>query len=126
MQSELPQLKDLAYARSGDKGDVSNIGVIAHSPEAYEILREYLTPARIKAHFGAMVQGDVEVYEMPNIHVLQVVMRRALDGGATRNLRFDQTGKAMGTALLRLSVPVDFELLPDGRRVPVRAFALER
>ena len=117
------QLKELAYARSGDKGDVSNIGVIAHSPEAYDILREYLTPERIKAHFGEMVKGDVEVYEMPNIHVLQVVMRRALDGGATRNLRFDQTGKAMGTALLRLSVPVDFELLPDGRRVPVRAFA---
>jgi hypothetical protein len=123
MQREIPQLQDLAYARSGDKGDVSNIGVIAHSPEAYDILREYLTPARIKAHFGTMVKGDVEVYEMPNIHVLQVVMRRALDGGATRNLRFDQTGKAMGAALLRLPVPVDFELLPDGRRVPVQAFA---
>src|SRR5437016_5733052 len=117
------QLKDLAYARSGDKGDVSNIGVIAHSPEAYEILREYLTPERIKSHFGAMVKGDVEVYEMPNIHVLQVVMRRALEGGATRNLRFDQTGKAMATALLRIPVPAEFELLPDGRRVPVRAFA---
>jgi hypothetical protein len=85
------QLKDLAYARSGDKGDVSNIGVIAHSLEAYDILREYLTPERIKAHFGTLVKGDVEVYEMPNIHVLQVVMRRALEGGATRNLRFDQT-----------------------------------
>jgi hypothetical protein len=123
MQKEMPLLKDLAYARSGDKGDVSNIGVIAHSPEAYEILREYLTPARIKAHFGSMVKGDVEVYEMPNIHVLQIVMRRALEGGATRNLRFDQTGKAMATALLRLPVPVDFEMLPDGTRVPVRAFA---
>jgi hypothetical protein len=119
----MPQLNDLAYARSGDKGDVSNIGVIAHSPEAYEILREYLTPERIKAHFGSMVKGDVEVYEMPNIHVLQVVMRGALEGGATRNLRFDQTGKAMATALLRLPVPVDFEILADGRRVPVRAFA---
>lgn len=113
------QLMDLAYARSGDKGDVSNIGVIAHSPEAYEILREYLTPERIKAHFGDMVKGGVEVYEMPNIHVLQVVMRRALEGGATRNLRFDQTGKAMSTALLRLPVPVEFEPLPDGRRVPI-------
>jgi len=116
-------LKDLAYARSGDKGDVSNIGVIAHSPEAYEILREYLTPERIKAHFGTMVKGDVEVYEMPNIHVLQVVMRRALEGGATRNLRFDQTGKAMGTALLRLPVPVDFEALADGRLVPILTLA---
>jgi hypothetical protein len=123
-QNAMPQLRDLAYARSGDKGDVSNIGLIAQSPEAYEILREYLTPDRIKGHFGPMVKGDVEVYEMPNIHVLQIVMRRALEGGATRNLRFDQTGKAMGTALLRLPVPVEFELLPDGRRVPVRAFAV--
>jgi hypothetical protein len=119
----IPQLKDLAYARSGDKGDVSNIGVIAHSPEAYAILREYLTPDRIKAHFGAMVKGDVEVYEMPNIHVLQVVLRRALEGGATRNLRFDQTGKAMATALLRLPVPVEFEPLADGTRVPIATFA---
>jgi hypothetical protein len=117
------QLKDLAYARSGDKGDVSNIGVIAHSLEAYGILREYLTPERIKAHFGTLVKGDVEVYEMPNIHVLQVVMRRALEGGATRNLRFDQTGKAMATALLRLPVPVEFEPLPDGRRVPILTYA---
>ena len=119
----MPQLMDLAYARSGDKGDVSNIGVIAHSPEAYAILREYLTPERIKAHFGSMVKGNVEIYEMPNIHVLQVVMRRALEGGATRNLRFDQTGKAMATALLRLPVPVEFELLPDGRRVPILTLA---
>jgi hypothetical protein len=117
----MTQLKDLAYARSGDKGDVSSIGVIAHSPEAYAILCDYLTPQRIKAHFGETVHGDVEVYEMPNIHVLQVVMRGALDGGATRNLHFDQTGKAMATALLRLSVPVEFEALPDGRRIPVRA-----
>jgi hypothetical protein len=117
------QLTEIAYARSGDKGDVSNIGVIAHTPEAYQILREYLTPERIKAHFGAMVKGDVEVYEMPNIHVLQVVMRRALEGGATRNLRFDQTGKAMATALLRMPVPVEFELLPDGQKVPVLVHA---
>lgn len=117
------QLTDLAYARSGDKGDVSNIGVIAHTPEAYDVLREYLTPARIKAHFGDMVKGSIEVYEMPNIHVLQVVMRRALEGGATRNLRFDQTGKAMAAALLRLPVPVEFERLPDGRRIPILSMA---
>jgi hypothetical protein len=115
-------LKDLAYARSGDKGDVSNIGVIAFDADCYAILRDYLTPARIKAHFGDMVKGDVAVYELPNIHVLQVVMHRALGGGATRNLRFDQTGKAMGTALLRMPIPVEFERLPSGRRVPVRAF----
>lgn len=117
------QLMDLAYARSGDKGDVSNIGVIARSPEAYDVLREYLTPARIRAHFGAMVKGSVEVYEMPNIHVLQVVMRRALEGGATRNLRFDQTGKAMAGALLRLPVPVELERLPDGRLIPILSLA---
>lgn len=121
MQQDQPLLKDIAYARSGDKGDVSNIGVMAFNADAYAILREYLTPERIKAHFGGLVQGQVEVYEMPNIHVLQVVLRRALGGGATRNLRFDQTGKAMATALLRMPVPVEFERLPSGELVPVRA-----
>lgn len=100
-------LKDLAYTRSGDKGDVSNIGVLAVDHDAYALLRRTLTPERLKAHFGPMVRGPIEVYEMPNIEALQIVMRGALGGGATRTLRFDQTGKAMATALLRLEVPLE-------------------
>lgn len=98
-------LADLAYARSGDKGDVSNIGVIAKSPEAYEVLRTALTPERVREHFGGWVTGDVSVYPMPNIHSFNVLCRGALGGGATRTVRWDQTGKAMATALLRMRMP---------------------
>jgi len=101
------QLRELAYARSGDKGDVCNVGLLAFNRENYELIRKYVTPERIKAHFGDMVKGEVEIYEMPNIEALEIVLRNALDGGATRTLRFDQTGKAMGTALLRMEIPVE-------------------
>jgi hypothetical protein len=101
----MPQiLADLAYARSGDKGDVSNIGVIAKTPEAYAVLEAALTPERIKAHFKGWVQGEVTVYPMPNVHCFNVICRNALGGGATRTVRWDQTGKAMSTALLRMSI----------------------
>ena len=109
MNGSVRLLKDLAYARSGDKGDVSNIGVLAFDRAAYAVLRRTLTPERIKAHFGEMVRGPVEVYEMPNIDALQVVLHGALGGGATRTLRYDQTGKAMATALLRMEIPGDAE-----------------
>lgn len=107
MSGQVRLLKDLAYARSGDKGDVSNIGVLAFDQDAYALLRRALTPQRIKAHFGEMVRGPIEVYEMPNIEALQIVLHGALGGGATRTLRFDQTGKAMATALLRMNIPDD-------------------
>jgi hypothetical protein len=98
------KLVDLAYARSGDKGDVSNIGVLAKGEAAYALLERQLTPERVKAHFGSWVQGEVEVYPMPNIQGFNVVCRQALGGGATRTLRYDQTGKAMATALLRMEL----------------------
>jgi hypothetical protein len=100
------QLKELAYVRSGDKGDVCNIGLLALNAQNYEIIRQQVTPERVKAFFGDMVKGPVNIYELPNIHSLEIVLHNALDGGATRTLRFDQTGKAMGTALLRLEVEV--------------------
>ena len=101
------QLKELAYVRSGDKGDICNIGLLALDAENYELIRREVTPERVKAFFGEMVKGPVKIYEMPNIHALEIVLHNALDGGATRTLRFDQTGKAMGTALLRLEVVVE-------------------
>lgn len=100
------RLCDLAYARSGDKGDVANVGLLALNAENYEILTREVTPERVKQHFGEMVKGPVEIYEMPNIHALEVILRNAIDGGATRTLRFDQTAKAMGTALLRMEIQV--------------------
>lgn len=98
------KLVDLAYARSGDKGDISNIGVIAKDPADYERIGRALTPERIRAHFGTWVQGEVTVYPMPNIHSYNVVCERSLGGGATSTVRFDQTGKAMSTALLRMEL----------------------
>ncbi|MBX5464446.1 MAG: hypothetical protein IRZ26_02695 [Clostridia bacterium] len=100
------RLAELCYARSGDKGDVSNVGLLAFDEAAYQVLRREVTPARVKALMKGVVQGEVEVYELPNILALNVVMRRALGGGATRTLRFDQTGKSLGNALLRLEVEV--------------------
>ncbi|MBA3621684.1 MAG: hypothetical protein H0W51_05110 [Euzebyales bacterium] len=98
------QLVEIAYARSGDKGAESNIGVIAKDSSAYDLLGRVLTPERVKAHFAGWVEGEVTVYPCPNIESYNVVCRRALGGGATSTLRFDQTGKAMATALLRMEV----------------------
>jgi len=100
----IKQLRELAYARSGDKGDVANIGLLAFNSENYEIIRREVTPERVKRHFGKMVKGPVEIYEMPNIEALEIILRNAIDGGATRTLRFDQTAKSMGTALLRMEI----------------------
>jgi hypothetical protein len=101
------QLKDLAYARSGDKGDKCNVGLLAKDEHAYKLLQRELTPERIKEHYGSMVKGEVEIHAMPNINALNVVLHGALGGGATRTLRWDQTGKSMGNALLRLELEVD-------------------
>lgn len=109
------QLRELAFARSGDKGDVSNIGLIAKNRECYDILKEQVTPERIKAHFKGSVKGEVKIHEMPNIDSLQVVLYQALGGGATRTLRLDQTGKSMGQALLRMEIEVDEEALKRAR-----------
>ena len=95
-------LRDFAYVRSGDKGDVVSVGVIARTPQDYPVLLASLTPERVKALIDDWVQGDVETYPMDNIEAVVVIMRRALGGGATRTLRLDQTGKAMGNGLLRL------------------------
>ncbi len=97
-------LKELAFCRSGDKGDISNIGVMAKTRKDYEILKKGLTPERIKAHFKDWVKGDVTIYEMDNLNCLEIVMREALGGGATKTLRVDQTGKSMGNALLWMEI----------------------
>ena len=109
-------LKELAYARSGDKGDVCNVGIMAKSPRIYDRLVETLTAEVNAEHYGDMVQGKVEVYAMPNIHSIAIVLRGGLGGGATRTLRFDQTGKAMGCALLRLELEVEDDLLREAQR----------
>lgn len=98
-------LKDLAYTRSGDKGDVSNVGIMAFGPAEYRALRVWLTPERVKDFFAGIVTGSVAVYELPRLESLQVVMHGALGGGATRTLRFDETGKSMAALMARMQVP---------------------
>ncbi len=100
------QLVDLAHARSGDKGDAVNVGVIVYDEAHYEILREQLTPEAVKAHFGEMVKGKVERYELPNLGALNFLLHGALGGGGTMSLMNDAQGKVFSTALLRMEVEV--------------------
>jgi hypothetical protein len=94
------RLYDLAFGRSGDKGDISNISVIARNSDAYAEIKAKLTPERVKAHFGDLVQGDVIRYELDNIDALNFVLYGALDGGGTRSTRIDSLGKSLAGALL--------------------------
>lgn len=98
------QLSEIAFIRSGDKGNICTAGLIAKSPEHYDALKRSVTAERVKALYGSWVDGDVDCYPMDNIHAVVVVMRGALGGGATATLRLDQTGKSLGHAILRLSV----------------------
>jgi hypothetical protein len=99
------QLRWLAHARSGDKGDTANIGLIALEPEYYPILRKEVTTARVARHFKGMVSG-VERFELPNLNALNFLLHGALDGGGTISLKTDAQGKVYSTALLRMEVPV--------------------
>lgn len=101
------KLSELALARSGDKGDISDIGLMAFNEKNYEIIKKQVTPQRVKEHFKDWVKGNVEIYEMPNILSIEIVIHQALGGGATKTLRFDQTGKAMGNALLFMELEAD-------------------
>ena len=94
------RLYDLAYGRSGDKGNIANISVIARNSVAYAEIKAKLTAERVKAHLGDLVKGEVIRYEVDNIEALNFVCHQALDGGATRSLRIDQLGKSLAGAVL--------------------------
>ena len=96
----MKRLYDIAFGRSGDKGNIANISVIARSPEAYAEIKAKLTPERVKAHLGTLVQGEVIRYELDNLEALNFVCYQALDGGGTRSLRIDPLGKSLAGALL--------------------------
>jgi hypothetical protein len=97
----------VAHTRSGDKGDLSNIGVIAHEEKHYPVLLREITPERVKAHFGDLVKGRVERFELPNLGALNFLLYEALDGGGTISLRTDAQGKTHGAALLAMEIEVD-------------------
>lgn len=99
------QLRWLAHARSGDKGNTANVGLIALEPEWYPLLLQQVTPARVARHFRGMV-SRVERFELPNLSALNFLLHDALDGGGTISLKTDAQGKVYSTALLRMEIPV--------------------
>ena len=100
------RLVDIAHARSGDKGDTANVGVIALRPEWYPLIARQLTRERVREHFRDMITGNVDRYEVPNLHALNFLLHGALDGGGTLSLKTDAQGKVFSTALLRMTLDV--------------------
>lgn len=100
------RLLDLAHTRSGDKGDMANCGVIALRAEWYPLLVRELTVARVRAHYGALIAGPVERFELPNLNALNFLLHGALDGGGTLSLKTDAQGKVVSTAMLRMILTV--------------------
>ena len=100
------RLLDIAYARSGDKGDTANVGLIARKPEFYALLEREVTAKRVARHFRGMITGDVERFTLPNLNALNFLLHGALGGGGTLSLKTDAQGKVFSTALLRMEIPV--------------------
>lgn len=100
------RLLDIAHARSGDKGDTANVGLIAFKPEWYPILDKYVTRDRVAEHFSGQIHGAVVRFELPNLGALNFLLHGALDGGGTLSLKTDAQGKVYSTALLRLVIDV--------------------
>lgn len=98
------KLRDIAHARTGDKGNISNISLIAYDPKDYALLEREVTAARVAAFFASVITGPVERYEMANVHALNFVLHGALGGGVTRSLALDAHGKSLGSALLALEI----------------------
>ena len=103
------RLVDIAHARSGDKGDTANVGVIAMRSEWYPVIARELTRERVAKHFAGMIEGEVERYELPNLDALNFLLHGALGGGGTLSLKTDAQGKVFSTALLRMILDVPDE-----------------
>lgn len=102
----VPLIK-IAHARSGDKGDTANVGLIAIEDRHYPVLVREVTAERVKQHFGRLCKGRVERFELPNIGALNFLLHNALAGGGTLSLRVDAQGKTLGAALLRMQVDIE-------------------
>ena len=104
------RLVDIAHARSGDKGDTANVGVIALRPEWYDVITRHLTVDRVREHFRGVITGDVERFELPNLRALNFLLHGALGGGGTLSLKTDAQGKTYSSALLRMEIEVPDDL----------------
>jgi hypothetical protein len=101
------RLIDIAHARSGDKGDTGNVGVIARKQEYYPLLAKYLTVQRVKEHFDGITLGEVERFEMPNLWAINFLLHKSLGGGGTKSLKNDAQGKTLSSAMLRMELEID-------------------
>ncbi len=106
------RLSKLAHARSGDKGDAANCGVIAYREEWYPVLRDVLTAERVREHFAGICHGPVDRYELPNLWALNFVLHNTLGGGGTVSLKLDAQGKTIASAMLMMEIDVPDGLLP--------------
>ena len=100
------QLVNIAHARSGDKGDTANVGLIALKPEWFPVLTRYVTLEAVAEHFRGVIDGPVERFELPNLNAMNFLLHGALDGGGTLSLKTDAQGKVFSTALLRMFIEI--------------------
>ena len=105
------ELTEVAFARSGDKGDTANIGLVTFSDDLYQVLLEQVTADRVKQHFNEICKGEVERIELPNLRAMNFLLHNSLGGGGTVSLMLDAQGKTFATALLRMEIDVPEELL---------------
>jgi hypothetical protein len=105
------KLVRIAHARSGDKGDTANVGLIALKPEYFPLLIEKVTAERVKEHFTGICLGSVQRFELPNLNALNFLLHESLDGGGTLSLKADAQGKTYSAALLRLEIDVPDDFL---------------
>jgi hypothetical protein len=112
------RLLDIAHARSGDKGDTANVGVIALRPEWFPVIQREVTLERVKRHFNGVITGNVERFELPNLNALNFLLHGALDGGGTLSLKTDAQGKVFSTALLRMRIEIPDE---EARQLGIRS-----
>jgi len=108
------RLSEIAFARSGDKGNASNVGVVARQPEFYPVLEKYLTVGLVKAHFQGICRGPVDRYALPNLNALNFILHDSLGGGGSESLRTDAQGKSHALMMLELVMEVAEEDLPAG------------
>jgi hypothetical protein len=111
MIEEIVHLREIAYARSGDKGNNANIGVIAYTEEGFRFLKSYLTADKVKSYFNPLGVQRVIRYELPNLGAFNFVLIGILDGGGSRSLRIDAQGKALGQALLHMPISIPEHIL---------------
>ena len=110
------RLYEIAQARSGDKGDASNVGLIARTKEIWEVLRKEATAERVQEHFREVCRGGVERYEVPNLFAFNFILKDSLGGGGTESLKTDAQGKTHAQGLLEMEVEIPEELLPEAKR----------